>query len=188
MRSRSSRTALSIGYTRVVFDRVYCNASKPRCKSALRSSTFSSPTAMRNRMGLMPANSRCSSVRRPCVVVAGCVMVLLVSPRLAVIESRRVLRMRGEPGIINVSDTRLFLQPFGKCLRRLTHRAHAQTQGFKPLGEIPRIEGAQGRAGGAQKREYLLAHQILVADHRAAGPTLSAFNAWNFTKGLETLS
>ena len=36
----------------------------------------------------MPAVARAAAEMRPCVVVAGCVMVLRVSPRLAVIEDQ----------------------------------------------------------------------------------------------------
>ena len=39
----------------------------------------------------MPAAWRCSSVRRPCEVVAGWVMMVLVSPRLVAMLSTRVL-------------------------------------------------------------------------------------------------
>ena len=39
---------------------------------------------------VMPARARASSLIRPCVVVEGCVIVVLVSPRLAVIDNSRV--------------------------------------------------------------------------------------------------
>ena len=57
------------------------------------SSTSSRPTATRIMPCVMPAARRCSSVRRPCEVLAGCVIVVLVSPRLAVIEQILVLSM-----------------------------------------------------------------------------------------------
>jgi hypothetical protein len=46
------------------------------------SSTCSRPTATRIRPWPMPAAWRCSSVRRPCEVVAEWLMMVLVSPRL----------------------------------------------------------------------------------------------------------
>jgi len=57
------------------------------------SSTSSRPTATRTMPWTIPAAWRCTSVRRPCEVLAGWVMVVLVSPRLAVIEQIRVLSM-----------------------------------------------------------------------------------------------
>ena len=57
------------------------------------SSTSSRPTATRIIPCVMPAARRCSSVRRPCDVLAGCVMVVFVSPRLAVIEQTSVASM-----------------------------------------------------------------------------------------------
>jgi hypothetical protein len=45
---------------------------------------------MRTSPSVMPALARASGVRRPCVVVAGWVMVVRVSPRLAVIDISRV--------------------------------------------------------------------------------------------------
>ena len=44
---------------------------------------------------LMPAAWRCASLSRPCEVLAGWVMVVLVSPRLAVIEQTRVASITG---------------------------------------------------------------------------------------------
>jgi len=47
----------------------------------------------------------------------------------------------------------------------------------------------QGRCvGGAVVGDEELVGKEVFAFLRTAGPTLSAFNAWNFTKGLETLS
>ncbi|MBA3572116.1 MAG: O-succinylhomoserine sulfhydrylase, partial [Pyrinomonadaceae bacterium] len=47
----------------------------------------------------------------------------------------------------------------------------------------------QGRCvGGAVVGDAELVGKEVFAFLRTAGPTLSAFNAWNFTKGLETLS
>ena len=63
---------------------------RPRARSCFRSSTSSSPTEIRMNPSPMPASWRCSCVRRPWVVVAGWVMVLLVSPRFAVMEMMRV--------------------------------------------------------------------------------------------------
>ena len=65
---------------------VRSQAARPRARSALMSSTSSRPTATRIRPCVMPAAWRCSSVSRPCEVLAGWVIVVLVSPRLAVIE------------------------------------------------------------------------------------------------------
>ena len=55
-----------------------------------RSSTSSRPTARRIMPCVMPAARRWSSLKRPWDVLAGCVIVVLVSPRLAVIEQMRV--------------------------------------------------------------------------------------------------
>ena len=57
------------------------------------SATSSSPIATRIIPWVMPAAIRCSSLSRPCDVLAGWVIVVLVSPRLAVIEQTRVLSM-----------------------------------------------------------------------------------------------
>ena len=65
--------------------------SRPRASRSFRSSMSSRPTATRIRPWVMPAAWRCASVSRPCEVLAGWVMVVLVSPRLAVIEHTRVL-------------------------------------------------------------------------------------------------
>ena len=59
-----------------------------------RSATASRPTARRTRPSVMPAAARASGEMRPWVVVAGWVMVLFTSPRLAVIEMSRVASMR----------------------------------------------------------------------------------------------
>src|SRR3569832_2462637 len=63
----------------------------PRAKSALRATVSSRPTAIRTRLSLIPAAARASGDKRPCVGVLGWVIVLLVSPRLAVIAMSRVL-------------------------------------------------------------------------------------------------
>lgn len=55
------------------------------------SPAFSSPTASRISPSLMPAAARASGVMRECVVVAGCVIVVRVSPRFAVIDTILVL-------------------------------------------------------------------------------------------------
>jgi len=54
---------------------------------------FSRPTAIRTKPSTMPASFLACGVMRQCVVVAGWVMVVRVSPKLAVIEHRRVLLM-----------------------------------------------------------------------------------------------
>src|SRR3569832_123171 len=69
-------------------DHVYLS---PRAKSALRSTVSSRPPAIRTRLSLITAAARASGDKRPCVVVLGWVIVLLVSPRLAVIAMSRVL-------------------------------------------------------------------------------------------------
>src|SRR3569623_2465049 len=69
-------------------DHVYLS---PRAKSALRSTVSSRPTAIRTRLSLIPATARASGDKRPCVVVLGWVIVLLVSPSLAVIALSRVM-------------------------------------------------------------------------------------------------
>src|SRR5512135_1073310 len=63
----------------------------PRARSFWISTTASSPTPMRIRPSLMPAAARASGEMRACVVVAGWVIVVLVSPRLAVMDSSLVL-------------------------------------------------------------------------------------------------
>ena len=45
---------------------------------------------MRIRLSLMPASRRSAADRRLCVVVAGCTIVVLASPKLAVRDIRRV--------------------------------------------------------------------------------------------------
>jgi hypothetical protein len=65
--------------------------SRPRARSACKSAGLSSPTAIRNKPSPMPDAARASAEMRPWVVDAGWVMVVLVSPRLAVIDSRRQL-------------------------------------------------------------------------------------------------
>ena len=50
--------------------------------SSIRSSASSRPIEMRSVPGPMPSSARASSVRFLCVVVAGCVIRLLASPRL----------------------------------------------------------------------------------------------------------
>ena len=67
--------------------------ARPRSRSASMSSTSSRPTATRIIPWAMPAACRCSSLSRPCEVLAGCVIVVLVSPRLAVIDRMRVASM-----------------------------------------------------------------------------------------------
>ena len=67
---------------------------RPRSRSAWMSSTSSRPTATRTIPWTMPAAWRCASVSRPCEVLAGWVMVVLVSPRLAVIERISVESIR----------------------------------------------------------------------------------------------
>ncbi len=69
----------------------FMQAPKPRAKSAFKSSMCSKPTAKRIMPWVMPAARRWSSVKRPWVVLDGWVMVVLVSPRLAVIEHTCVL-------------------------------------------------------------------------------------------------
>src|SRR6185369_6272767 len=59
---------------------------RPRARSASISATSSSPIATRIIPCVIPAAARCSSLSLPCDVLAGCVIVVLVSPRLAVIE------------------------------------------------------------------------------------------------------
>ena len=59
-------------------------ALNPRSRSSLRSVTSSRPTATLIRLSVIPAASRSSWLRRPWVVVAGCTIVVLASPRLAV--------------------------------------------------------------------------------------------------------
>ena len=56
---------------RTVAGHAVSEVSRPRARSALMSSTCSRPTATRIRPWPMPAACRCSSVRRPCEVVAG---------------------------------------------------------------------------------------------------------------------
>src|SRR5258706_507630 len=58
----------------------------PRARSALMSLAASRPAATRSKPSPRPAASRTCADKRPCVVLAGCVIVVLASPRLAVME------------------------------------------------------------------------------------------------------
>ena len=62
-------------------------------RSFLRSLIFSRPTAILTRPSVIPAALRASGLTRQCVVVAGLVIVVRVSPKFAVMEQSLVWLM-----------------------------------------------------------------------------------------------
>ena len=85
--------------------------NNPRARSALISCGDSRPTAIRNNPPVIPAASRASWLIRPCVVVAGWVNVLLVSPRLAVIEINLALSMTRHAASFPPSTSKVTMPP-----------------------------------------------------------------------------
>src|SRR5262249_7900274 len=76
--------ALLVLQRELVAVRTYAAASAVT-RSSTRSSGCSSPHDSRTSPSVMPSSARAAGVRRWCVVVAGCVIRLLASPRLLLI-------------------------------------------------------------------------------------------------------
>src|SRR5690554_3708716 len=90
-------------------------AARPRAISSRKSSTFSSPTDMRSSPSAIPARSRSSAVMRECVVVHGCVIVVFTSPKLAVIDIKRVASMKDHAPTRPPSTSKATILPKADC-------------------------------------------------------------------------
>ena len=81
-------------------------------RSSIRSSACSSPTESRTSPSPMPSSARCSGVSRWCVVVVGCVIRLLASPRLLVMPiSVSALRKRNAPALPPLISKAISVEP-----------------------------------------------------------------------------
>ena len=65
---------------------------------------------------------------------------------------QRVLRMAGQPGIVDALHARMGLQPARELERAGAVRVHAQLERLQALEDHPGVERRQRRAGGAQER------------------------------------
>ena len=82
-----------------------------------------------------------------------------------------MLRVVGQPRIIDLGDARPAVQPIGNLRGAAAVGSHAQAQGFQPLEEHPGVERAHGRAAVLENVVHVLAQQFFPAQHCAADTT-----------------
>ena len=84
-----------------------------------------------------------------------------------------VLRVAGQPGVVDLVDAWLGLQPLCQCQRTGAVGLHAHTQGLQPLEEHPGIERAEGRPGGPQEAHHRLHLGLAPGNHTAEAAALA---------------